>query len=400
MGQGKLKGILYPERGELISGQVTDVYFYRTRNILLNSELKDVRVRMEVHSYKLPQGYDWAVYAGLWESIELFEGKDVNVYSIPEGTVYYPKEPLMIIEGRYADIAMLETALLGILRHATTIATKTARIKKLAGDKTILFFGLRSAHPLISMVLDRYSYIGGADGVSGLLAEKYLGLKPRGTMPHALIIAFGDQRKAWSHYAEMYGQDGVIALVDTFCDERYESLLAAETLKDKLIGVRLDTPGSRRGSIRDIIEEVRWTLDIHGYKHVKIFVSGGIDEKQIVELKDVADGFGVGTSIAWAPNVDISMDIVEVDRGEGWIPITKRGKLPGAKALYRCPDGQDYVTRLGETTPKCSDGTDAKPLLEKIVDRGRLEREPPSLDEVRKYVLQQLERLPPPLPRD
>ncbi|MCE4617617.1 MAG: nicotinate phosphoribosyltransferase [Desulfurococcales archaeon] len=395
-----VKGLLYPEHRELVSGQVTDVYFFRTKNIIANSHLKDVKVRMEVHSYKLPRRYDWAVFAGLWESIELLEGLDVNVYSIPEGTVYYEKEPLMLIEGRYADIAMLETALLGILRHATTVATKSARIKRLAGDKTVLFFGLRSAHPLISLVLDKYSYIGGADGVSGLLAEKYLGLKPRGTMPHALIIAFGDQIEAWKHYAEMYGQDGVIALVDTFCDERFESLLAAETLKDKLIGVRLDTPGSRRGRMKDIIEEVRWTLDVNGYKHVKIFISGGIDEKEIVELRDLADGFGVGTSIAWATNIDISMDIVEVDRGNGWTPITKRGKLPAAKMLYRCPDGSDYITRLEETAPTCPDGSEAKQLLEKIIESGRLVKHPPSIEEIRNYVLEQVNKLPPPEPRD
>jgi nicotinate phosphoribosyltransferase len=386
------KKIMIPTEEEIKEGLVTDIYFYRTKRILEASGLSDVRVRMEVHSYKLPSNYKWAVFAGLSEALSLLEGKDLDVYAIPEGTFYKEKAPLMIVEGRYIDMAMFETALLGILRHATSVATKAARIKKLAGDKTVLFFGLRSSHPAISLVLDKYSYMGGLDAVSGLLAEKYLGLQPRGTMPHALIIVFGNQVEAWKWYAKIYGQQSpIIALVDTFLDERYESLLAAKELGEKLGGVRLDTPGSRRGRMKDIVEEVRWTLDINGYKNVSIIVSGGIDEDDIIELRDVVDGFGVGTSIAWPKNVDISMDIVEVNRGNGWEKITKRGKLPGAKALYRCPGMNYYVRLLDEEPPeKCPDGSKPVKLTKKIMENGKLIEEVPGLIEVREYVLEQL----------
>ncbi len=385
--------VLMPSKDEILNGLVTDVYFYRTKRILEEAGLEDVRVRMEIHSYKLPRDYRWAVFAGLAEAASLLEGKDLDVYAIPEGTLYGEKAPLMIIEGKYADMAMYETAILGILRHATSVATKAARIKKLAGDKTVLFFGLRSSHPSISLVLDKYSYMGGLDGVSGLLAEKYLGLEPKGTMPHALIITFGDQVEAWKWYAKIYGKDSpIIALVDTFLDERYEALLAAKELGDKLGGVRLDTPGSRRGRMKDIVEEVRWTLDINGYKNVEIIVSGGIDEEEIVELRDVVDGFGVGTSIAWPKNVDISMDIVEVNRGDGWKKITKRGKLPGAKALYRCPGMADTVKLLDDEPPEeCPGGGEPVKLTRKIMENGRLVAPLPSLEDVRKYVLKQLE---------
>ncbi|MEB3757631.1 MAG: nicotinate phosphoribosyltransferase, partial [Desulfurococcales archaeon] len=141
--------VLMPSKDEILNGLVTDVYFYRTKRILEEAGLEDVRVRMEVHSYKLPRDYKWAVFAGLAEAASLLEGKDLDVYAIPEGTLYGEKAPLMIIEGKYADMAMYETAILGILRHATSVATKAARIKKLAGDKTVLFFGLRSSHPSI-----------------------------------------------------------------------------------------------------------------------------------------------------------------------------------------------------------------------------------------------------------
>jgi len=315
----------------------------------------------------------------------------VNVYAIPEGTVFYPNEPLMIIEGRYRDFAVFEAALLGILRHYTSVTTKAARIKIAAGDKTVLFFGIRSAHPAIAPMLDRAAYIGGLDGVSGVLGAEMLGIKPQGTMPHALIITIGDPVKAREAF-DKYVEPEVprIALTDTFYDERYESLLAAETLKDKLYGVRLDTPSSRRGNMRAIVKEVRRTLDIHGYKHVKIIVSGGLDEEKIMELRDVADGFGVGTAIARPKNIDISADIVEKLVDGKRVPISKRGKLPGAKNIY-VKGNERLIGLLDEAERYESMGY--RGLMVKRMENGKLIREYPSDEEIRNRVLEQLKNL-------
>lgn len=372
---------------EIKSGKITDVYFERTERIVEASGLRDTLVRMEVHAYGLPKGYEWAIFAGLEEALAILEGRPVNVYSVPEGTVFRLKEPLMVIEGRYSDFGVLETAILGVLRFSSSIATKAARIRVAAGDKTVLYFGLRALHPAVAPAADRAAYIGGVDAVSGLEAREYLGLEPRGTMPHALIILFGDQREAWKSYAEMFGE--TIALVDTFYDERIEAVMAAETLGEKLVGVRLDTPGSRRGRMRDIAEEVRWALDLMGRRDVKIVISGGIDEDKILELRDVADSFGVGTAISAAPSVDLSMDIVEVKRGDRWVPITKRGKLPGFKQLYLCPDGSRHIAPWGSRV-QCPNGGEARPLLEKVMEGGRLTKDLPSVEEIREYVLEQL----------
>lgn len=86
--------------------------------------------------------------------------------------------------------------------------------------------------------------------------------------------------------------------MDTFFDEREESMIAAKLLGNRLYGVRLDTPSSRRGNMEAIAREVRWTLDLAGYRNVKILISGGVDEEDVIRLRDVADMFGVGTSIA------------------------------------------------------------------------------------------------------
>jgi len=381
---------------DIVDGVVTDIYFIRTKKILDALNIRK-KVRMEFHTTSLPRGYEWAVYAGLEEVLRVLEGKPVTVYSLPEGTLFKAGEPLLIIEGYYNDFALYETAILGILRHYTSIATKAARIKKLAGDKTVLFFGLRALHPAIAPMADRAAYIGGVDAVSGVASEKYLGLKPSGTMPHALIIVIGDQVKAWKAFDQVIEEDVPrIMLVDTFYDERVEALMAAEALGSRLYGVRLDTPSSRRGNFRALIEEVRWTLNIHGYEHVKIVVSGGIDEREVVELRDLVDAFGVGTAIAWPKNVDISADIVEVYENGEWKPITKRGKKPGAKQLYRKRPGlNDYIGLLDRSEPPSSD---YKPLLKKYMENGKIIVDLPDVHEIRRYVLEQLSELPEPEP--
>ncbi|MEM1661717.1 MAG: nicotinate phosphoribosyltransferase [Desulfurococcaceae archaeon] len=381
---------------EIIEGLTTDIYFVRTRDILVKKGFRR-KVRMEFHVYKLPRGYEWAVYAGLEEVLYVLKGKPVTVYSLPEGTLFKEKEPLLIIEGYYDDFAIYETPILGILRHYSSIATKAARFRKLARDKTILFFGLRALHPAIYPMADRAAYIGGVDAVSGVASEKYLGLKPSGTMPHALIIVMGNQLEAWKAFDEVV-DTGVprIMLIDTFFDERIEALMAANFLGEKLYGVRIDTPSSRRGDLKAIVDEVRWTLDIHGYSNVKIIVSGGIGEKEVYELRDIVDGFGIGTSIAHPPHIDISADIVEVEEDGVWRPITKRGKHPGAKQLYRKRPGlNDYVTLLDRGKPP---DENYKPMLSKYMENGELLVDIPALEEIRKYVIEQLSEIEEPEP--
>ncbi|MEM4025317.1 MAG: nicotinate phosphoribosyltransferase, partial [Metallosphaera sp.] len=242
---------------EIREGKITDIYFERTSKALEKAGITDVKVRMEFHSYGLPKGYEWAVFAGLEESLYLLEGKNVNVYAMDEGTIFREVEPVMVIEGNYMDFGVLETSILGIIRHASSIATKAARVKSLALDKQVIFFGLRSVHPAIAPMVDRSAYVGGMDGVSGAFSEAELGVKPSGTMPHALMLVVGDNVKAWSLFDKGVDPEVPrIMLVDTFEDERTEALKAAQLLGDRLYGIRLDTPSSRRGNFRKIIQEI------------------------------------------------------------------------------------------------------------------------------------------------
>ncbi|WP_456475341.1 nicotinate phosphoribosyltransferase [Candidatus Pyrohabitans sp.] len=375
---------------EIKSGRTTDVYFVNTRRVLEEKGISR-RVVAEVTASSLPGGYGWGVLAGIEEAARLLEGYDIDVYAMPEGSIFYPLEPVMRIEGDYKEFSTLETPLLGLLCQASGIATKAARFRKLAGDKLLLSFGIRRMHPAIAPMIDRAAYIGGCDGFSGIAAERLIGKRASGTMPHALIITVGDQVRAWRYFDEVVDKTAPrIALVDTYCDEKQEAVMAAEAVEN-LYGVRLDTPGSRRGNMAKILEEVRWELNIRGYKHVKIFVSGGVKEENIKELA-LADGFGVGTGISAASTIDFALDIVEVEGR----PAAKRGKFSLAKAVLRC-SGCMHSKRVPvreaktEVCERC--GTRMQDLLHPLIRQGELVAKLPPAGEIREYVLQQLEKV-------
>ncbi len=392
---------------EILAGLTTDVYFTRTRRILQKYGLIDAIVHMEVTASKLPDGYKWAVFAGLREVLKLLRGKRVTVRSLPEGEVFTSSDfygnrvPVMTIEGPYGEFLELETPILGFLASASGIATKAARVKKAAGDKIVLSFGARRQHPALAPFIEYYAYIGGADGVSAVLGAQALGIRATGTMPHSLMVLFkvfkGDHTLAWRAFDETVEEDVPrIVLADTFLDEVEESLLAAEVLGSRLWGVRLDTPGSRRGSLEEIVREVKWKLRAKGFRDVKVVVSGGIDEYKIPSLiKAGADAFGVGAAISTAPPIDFAMDITAVYKDGEWMPIAKRGKLSGRKQVYRCSKCLvDVVTLLEEAPPKCPVcGGDMEPLLETYIESGELLRKPPEPKEVRRKVLGMLSRL-------
>ena len=300
----------------------------------------------------------------------------------------------MVLEGRYVDFCTYETPLLGLLCHASGIATMAARVRRSAGTKTILSFGIRRAHPVLAPMIDRACYIGGFDAVSSLAGARLLGKKPSGTMPHSLIIAMGDQVRAWKSYDEHMPEDiPRIMLVDTYCDEKTEAIMAAEALGGKLFGVRLDTPGSRRGNFADIIKEVRWELDLRGFKNVKIYVSGGLDDESVRTFSDAgADGFGVGTTVSNAPSVDFAMDIVEA-AGK---PVAKRGKLGGRKEVWRCVQCLlEYVVTEHAPAPVCRKcGSKTQRMLERMLEKGRVTESLPSPDTIRQNVIHQLAKLP------
>jgi len=374
---------------EIKQGEVTDVYFLHTIKILQAKGIKK-RVAMEVKANNLPNGYDWALFVGVEEVARLLEGMPVDVWAMEEGEVFLRGEPVMLVEGDYTTFGHYETAILGMLCQASGAATKSARCKISAGDRVILSFGARRMHPALAPMIDRAAYIGGCDGISVVHSAKMLGLSATGTMPHSLILIMGEPVKAFLAFDEVIDEDiKRVCLVDTIYDEKYEAVAAAEALGKKLFGVRLDTPESRRGDMREIIREVRWELDIRGYDYVKIYLSGGVDEKAIEETRDLVDAYGVGTAISNAPTINFAMDIVEV---EG-TPFAKRGKLSGRKQVWRCKRcGRRLLRKFDAQPPICCD-EEMKGLLKPLIKDGKIVRALPSPQELRTQTLSRLASL-------
>lgn len=354
-----------------------------------------LEVAAELTVSKLPRDWQWGVYCGLEEVLRLLEGKDIDVWGLPEGTVFPSRTqsgirlPLMTIEGAYSQFCLHESPLLGMLSHSSGVATMAARCRKAAGSLPMIAFGVRRAHPAIAPMLDRSSYIGGCNGVSSILGAEMLGRPAEGTMPHALILMVGEPVDAFRAFDEVMGPEVPrIVLADTYSDEKVEALAAADAID--LDGVRLDTPSSRRGSFPDIVREVRWELDLHGHRDVGIILSGGLDETTIPPLVQAgASGFGVGSSISSAPGIDFALDIVERDG----TPVAKKGKYGGRKRSYRCPDCLGFEVSVSEKVPACRDcGREMMPAEVKLMEHGKRIVPTEAPEAIRKRVLEQLSR--------
>jgi len=375
---------------EVKEGLITDIYFERAKKILEAKGI-DLSVRAEFMAHVLPLNWPWAVLAGVEECTEVLKTLPVDVRMMKEGTIFGIQQPVMEISGRYLDFGQYETTLLGLICQASGIATMAARCKKAAGSKEVISFGARRMHPTIAPLIERNAYIGGCDGVSVGLGAKLIGKEPVGTMPHALILIMGDTVKATKAFDEVIEpRVKRVSLIDTFNDEKIEALNVAEGLGDKLYAVRLDTPRSRRGDFLEIMKEVRWELDLRGYRDVKIFLSGGIDERDIERYNPLADAYGVGTAISNAPVVDFSMDIIEIDGH----PVAKRGKMSGSKRVFRCKECLNTrVCRVKESPGRCSCGGVEEEILVPFTSKGHLLQAVPKASKIRDYVLEQLSKM-------
>jgi nicotinate phosphoribosyltransferase len=376
---------------EIKAGQVSDVYFARTVQIL-NARGIARRVKAEVRLKSFPQA-DWGfgVLAGIEEAASLLAGLPVNVWSMDEGTLFGAHEPVLVVEGTYVEWAEYETALLGLLCQASGIATKAARCKRAAGERQVISFGARRMHPALAPMIERNAFVGGCDGVAVTKSAELIDADPTGTIPHALVLLFGDTVQALRAFHDVVDPKvRRVALIDTLQDEKFEAIRVAEALGKDLYAVRLDTPSSRRGDFYQILSEVRWELDIRGHEHVKILASGGIDEYEILRLNPVVDGYGVGTSIANAPVLSFALDIMEIE-GK---PLAKRGKRSGSKQVWRLPGSvQNVVCPASKPAPVGADGRSAEPLLKPLLVNGRIVRDLPPPRTIRDYVLEQMAQI-------
>lgn len=315
---------------DVLSGETADVYFERARTILAAEHLDPV-VTMEVFSRG--EGVLCGAEEALTYLREVFsevDGADQPIVeSLHDGDRFGAREVVMRIQARYSSFGLYETAILGILASSSGWASAARRIVDAAAPIPVIGFGARHVHPSVADQLDYASVVGGCVGASTPAGARLAGLNPTGTMPHALVLIFGDTVRAAEAFDRHIDPEVPrIVLVDTFKDEAEESLRVADALGDRLWGVRLDTPSERGRVTPELVKEVRARLDQAGHTHVRIVVSGGIDADRIGAFKEAGapvDSFAVGSAISKASPIDFTGDLKEIDGR----PVAKRGRIPG-----------------------------------------------------------------------
>jgi nicotinate phosphoribosyltransferase len=296
-----------------------------------------------------------------------------DAWALPEGTIFFPEEPLLRITAPIAEAQIVETSLLSTLHFQTLIASKAVRLVSAAGGRPVIEFGSRRAHGSEAGVFAaRAAFIGGCAGTSNTYAGHHFGIPVYGTQAHSWIMGHDDEAEAFRNFLEIFPEDATL-LVDTY-DVRVavEKIIA---LGRAPRGVRLDSGDILADSIW-----VRERLDRAGWNGVQIFASGDLDEDRIASLlEDGArlDAFGVGTSLvtsADAPHLNVIYKLVEVERGgqvRGTLKLSEAKKTyPGRKQVFRISDAEgtfsgDIIGLDDESFPG------AQPLLIPILRGGK-----------------------------
>jgi nicotinate phosphoribosyltransferase len=319
-------------------GYYTDVYFNHARETLL-ADGRHPRVVMQVFQKQQ------AVLGGMDEAIAIvklcsYDWDELTVHALYDGDEIAPWETVMTIEGDYTLFAHLETPYLGVLARRTLVSTNVRRVVEAARGKPILFFPARHDHHRVQTGDGYAAHVAGAIGVSTDAQASWWGGRGIGTVPHALIAAYGGNTVlAATKFAESAPDDvNVVVLVDFENDSVRTSLEVARAMGDRLWGVRLDTSRTLvdralwgemgdfdpRGVNERLVRKVRDALDENGFERVKIVVSGGFTAERIreFEAKDVpVDSYGVGSSLIRGDN-DFTADIVLTDG----LPSAKVGR--------------------------------------------------------------------------
>ena len=296
-----------------------------------------------------------------------------DVWALPEGTIFFPGEPLARITAPIAEGQLVETSLLSIFHFQSLIASKAARVSTAAAGRPVVEFGSRRAHGVEAGVLAaRAACIGGCEGTSNTFAGLRFGLPVYGTQAHSWIMSHSDEAEAFRNFLEVFPEESTL-LVDTYDVRAAIERLIALGLKPH--GIRLDSGNVLADSVW-----ARARLDAAGWNDVQIFVSGDLDEDKIESLlRNGArvNAFGVGTALATssdAPFLGVIYKLTEVEeRGQvrSAAKFSEAKKTyPGRKQVFRFsgPDGR-YVSDTVGLEEEQFPGTE--PLLVPVMRAGR-----------------------------
>lgn len=437
---------------------LTDMYELTMMAGYLREGRADNRVCFEYFFRSLPKDAGFAIAAGLdpflqylealrfseddldyLRSLELFDeaflqalaafDPQCTVRAIPEGTLVFPNEPIIQIEGRIFEAQLLETALLNLLNHQTLIASKAARIYLAAKGEPVMEFGLRRAHgPDGGISGTRASYIGGCASTSNVLAGKVYGIPVSGTHAHSWVMSFPSELESFRAFVRHYPKQPIL-LVDT-----YDTLLsgvpnAITVFKELHAAGNIARPAIRldSGDLAKLSKGAYGLMAAAGFDDPLIVASNDLEEDLIADIKNQGakiNAWGVGTHLITArnnPSLNGVYKLVAIHENEGWAPRIKlsqnidKATVPGRKRLIRYSDTLghpigDVLYDAEETWPesgaipcrrrllphrdaRIGDAANAEDMLRVVFDRGQRTEPAPSIDSIRERSLAQLDAL-------
>ena len=371
------------------------------RNFLLAAGLEQVLDYLE-HLHFTAEELAWLAGCGRFHSrfVDSLAGLRFtgDVAAMPEGTPFFPDEPILRIVAPLREAQLVETRIVNLLQFQTLIASKAARVRLVAPQKLLVDFGLRRAHGAEAGLLSaRASFLAGFDGSSNVLAGMRWNIPVFGTMAHSFILAHEDETAAFEHFSRSHPR-AITLLIDTYDTEAAAHAIAPLARKLARDGIAIQAVRIDSGDLARHAKRVRAILDADGLPDIRIFASGNLDEYAVQALLSACapiDGFGVGTRMntsADRPYLDCAYKLQEYagtarrKRSEG------KATWPGRKQVFRHLDREGRMD--GDTLALAGDEQPGTPLLQAVMRGGRCLAPPPSLAESREFAQAQLATLP------
>jgi nicotinate phosphoribosyltransferase len=378
----------------------------RSRSFLVAAGLEQALDFLEQLAFA-PDELDWLARSGRFPSRFVdalatlrFTG---DVHAMPEGTVFFPDEPILRVTAPLPEAQLVETRLMNLVHLQTLVATKAARSVLAAGGRTLIDFGLRRSHGAeAGLLAARASHLAGFAGTATVLAGRLFGIPLFGTMAHSFVQAHADEAAAFERFAASQ-PDNVVLLLDTYDTEAAARKVVARAPRLAERGIRVKGVRLDSGDLADHARKVRRILDDGGLRGATILASGNLDEHRIAELVAAGapiDAFAVGTAMttsADAPYLDCAYKLQEYagracrKRSEG------KATWPGRKQVYRRYDADGRLSR--DVVTLADAPAEGEALLEPVMRAGRRLGPRPPLAELRARAAREFARLPEPLRR-
>ncbi len=409
----------------LSSPLLADLYQFTMLQSYLEQDMEETAV-FELFVRKLPPGRNFMVAAGLEQVIEFLENLsfsqeeldwlatrfpphvitylkqfqfDGDVHAMPEGTLFFPDEPILRITAKLPQAQLVESRIINLMHFETLIASKAARSVLTAPDKLLVDFGMRRAHGAeAGLLAARASYLAGFSGTATVLAGTLFDIPLFGTMAHSFIQSHRDESEAFEHFARSHPNNTVL-LIDTYDTEAAAHKVVTlamklEAEKINIQGVRLDS-----GDLAGHAKNVRQILNAGGLPETTIFASGNLDEYKLHALLSAhapIDGFGIGTALDIsidAPSLDCAYKLQEYAGKPRRKHSEGKATWPGRKQVYRHYGSDGCMT--GDTVAlEDDDPQPGEPLVQLFMRSGRRLHPSPSLHAIRDQTLTNYIRLP------